>query len=298
MTCALARLQRSILYRLIVRSSSAGIYGSIGRCCGHSLGWPLPGGARIIIDNPAETIQRQILSMGVYEPGVVRVMCSVLRPGDLFLDIGANIGQYTLIAGGLGMRVHAFEPVPRLATRLAESVRLSRLEARVRIVPLAVSNRTGFSSLYISQRDDDGSHSLLPGIPARSTQRITVQTTTLDSYVSSSACGVPSIIKIDVEGCEALVLDGATAALANSPHPVIVLETGDRMADRIGESAATVLRRLHSIGYRTFLIPDDDRQTTEISSGHVPGELANYIAIHSDTREHDRLLAAFQDAGR
>ena len=100
----------------------------------------------------------------------------------MVFDVGANIGYHTLGAAATGARVYAFEPVPRLRNRLADNLRLNGLERRVVASELALSNRNGSAELYLARRLDDGSHSLIPGVPAHSVECITVQTVRLDDH--------------------------------------------------------------------------------------------------------------------
>lgn len=266
---------------VIKAGNSTGIVGRIGRYCGRVIGWPLSSNLRVIIDNPAEYIQRQLLESGSYEPTITKLLKENLGPGDLFVDVGANIGYHTLVAASRGASVHAFEPVPRLVSHLKDNVRLNHLEDKVCVSPTALSNKNGFATFYIAKREDDGSHSLIEGVPAKSINSITVQILTLDAYIESVNCQAPTIIKVDVEGSEAWVLDGAVK-LITVAHPLIIIETGDRLADRIGESAATVLCRLYDWGYRVFCIPEYEGELAEVRPATISGDLANYLACYKE----------------
>lgn len=273
------RITHRILRRLIKAGSSRGPAGIIGRFYSRTLGYPIQNGLRIIIDNPNEWIQQILLDTGVYEPHIVKIIKSIIRPGDLMFDVGANIGYLTLVTALCGANVHAFEPVPRLGKRIRENLLLNRLEANVSVIDMALSDSIGLSTLYVAKRKDDGSHSLLTGVLAESIDPIKVRTTTLDYYIDAKECGIPTLVKIDVEGCEALVLDGAKDTLSSINPPIFIIETGDRLATQLGESAATVLSRLFLRGYRVFRIPDYQGAFAEITPGHVSSELANYLAI-------------------
>jgi hypothetical protein len=86
------------------------------------------------------------------------------------------------------------------------------------------------------------------------------------------------VVKIDVEGWEAMVLDGATGMLTSREPPASVLETGDRLAEQIGESAKSVLRRLVLRGYKVYRIGEKG-DLHSVSPEDVSGTLSDYVAI-------------------
>jgi FkbM family methyltransferase len=240
-------------------------------------------GYSVIIDREDEWIQQQLVLQGSYEPQVARLLTVFLRPGDVFFDVGANIGCHTLVAAAAGASVHAFEPVPRIAVRLHEHIRLNNLHGQVLVVEAALSDRAGLAPFHVASRLDDGSHSLLPGVPADRIDVISVPTQTLDAYAEAARCGGPNVVKIDVEGSEALVLRGAEKALERTPQPVWIFETADRLADGIGESAASVVDAFRRRGYLVFRIPDLPGPLVPLGDARVSGDLANYLAVHGDS---------------
>lgn len=287
------RLQfpRRMLRPLLKAASLPGLPGMVGRYCGRTLGWPLECGYRLIIDDPTEWIQRTIIDSCTYEPNVEAVIAALLGPGDAFFDVGANIGYHTLGAAATGARVYAFEPVLRLRHRLDGNLRLNGLERRVVVSELALSDRSGSAAFYLARRVDDGSHSLIQGVPAKSVECITVRTTRLDDHLRSTGAPSPTLVKIDVEGAEALVLDGATTLLDGPAPPAVILETADRLADQIDEAASSVLARLFRRNYRVFRIPETSGPLRPITPDRVSGELANYVAVPADSPLADRLQA-------
>lgn len=283
-------MSRQPLRRLIKTSCHTGLLGLPGRWAGRKIGYRLRYGPRIIIDNPAEYMQSEILRGGVYERRVADLILAVGKPGDLMLDVGANMGQHSLIAAWHGMRVHAFEPLPRLAVRLKANLALNRLQERVSVFESAVSSVEGSATLYEMDRADDGSHSLLASETERQQSDVEVRTVTIDGHFKAHSCGPPAIIKIDVEGAEALVLDGATQTLAEG-RPVIIVETGDRLAHTLGESAGSVIDRLLRRDYRVFQIPEGHWVAEELPRPPVPGHLCNYVGVPRDSSHVSAVLA-------
>lgn len=253
-------------------------------------------GLRIRIENPGEFIQSALVQGGIFEPGVTSLIVRLLARDDLFFDIGANIGYFTLVGAATGARVHAFEPLGRLAARLRRNVELNHLESRVTIAEAAVSNRSGTATFYEAERVDDGSHSLLAGVKADAIKPTKVRTVRLDDYVEATGSPTPTLVKIDVEGAEALVLDGAVRTLEGAAPPVWIFETGDRLADQLGESARSVLGRFRDRGYRVFQIPDKSSLLIEVTGEKVSGELADYVAVKPDSPKLELILTLVNEA--
>lgn len=152
----------------------------------------------------------------VYEGGYREVQ---LSPGDCVLDIGGNIGSFTLLAArrvGPGGRVITAEPDPENASLLALNLRNNNL-TQVSFIQAAVSDKVGTMKLYRS--GDPGMHSLVYKFP----RSVTVAVETLDTIAEKYNVGRVALVKIDVEGAEALVLAGGAKVLARTDQ--IILET-------------------------------------------------------------------------
>ena len=161
------------------------------------------------------------------EPKVLSAIVRLLREGDCFVDAGANIGFYSVIAnrivGPLGMVV-AFEMMPPTATRLRETLRRNAA-SNVKIVEKALSERDGGTVVAKSAPDKFGQASIVAG-PNDGTRTVqyNVQTITLDTELFD--VGPIRLIKMDLEGAEYLALCGANAVLARTEY--ILLESNSR----------------------------------------------------------------------
>lgn len=159
-----------------------------------------------------------------YEPALSALLRKTLQPGDIFLDVGANIGYFTMLGAarvGAAGQVHSFEPNPATFAVLAHNARLNGF-AQVRACPLALAEQAGPIQLWFGPGLDDGlaslrrTHTLL-------TQTIAGQAETLDRYLAAQALDRPvRAMKLDVEGAEALVLTGARQFLAGPHRPALI----------------------------------------------------------------------------
>jgi FkbM family methyltransferase len=159
--------------------------------------------------------------LGTYEPLVQKCLVRQLHPGDVFYDIGANAGFFSLLAARcVGQRGHvfAFEPLPENIEILCEQFRLNECR-NTTVVGLAVSDHSGPAAL---ERGSDRNTAHLVQTAAVAAGGCPVRTVALDEFVQSHAR--PDFVKIDVEGAEVLVLQGATRLLSDAGRPRLLVE--------------------------------------------------------------------------
>ena len=169
----------------------------------------------------------------------------ILVPDSLFIDVGANVGIYSLWAADLGSRVVSVEPMADARKALEENARLNGYEFE--IVPAALADEPGV------MRITDQLATMNHLVPASQSGGIDVEVRTLDSVLMSRKADG---LKIDVEGAERLVLEGGINALREGRLPVIQLEW-NRMSERnYGEGRQEVAAMLLGYGYR-FYRPDE-----------------------------------------
>lgn len=168
-----------------------------------------------------------------FEDPVYEALSACIQPGELFVDVGANVGFYSLtIAERVGPsgKVIAFEPGPKTVERLRGHVaRNPSVGARVDVRQVAVSDRSGTCVLHDYGAGDSGKLSGRSNGNAAAVARVEVRQATLDEELSGQT---PSLIKIDVEGLEPEVLLGARQTLRRA-RPVVVIEVSPKWyADR------------------------------------------------------------------
>lgn len=197
------------------------------------------------------------LRHGVYEPYERRLLQSLIAPGTTVIDVGANIGLYTLLfarAAGDEGRVYAFEPEPENLRLLAHNIRTNGC-TNVVIVPAAVAGRTGVATLFLSAQNR-GDHRLFdPGDGRRS---IPVPTVTLDEEFAGHD-GPIALVKIDIQGAEVEALSGMRVLLDRHPETWLAVEYWPAGLRRAGASGEELLDALKALDRLVFRI-DEDRQ--------------------------------------
>jgi FkbM family methyltransferase len=191
-----------------------------------------------------DSVQGHILKYGFWDRDVSDALKATLKPGDVFYDVGGNIGYFSLLAAHLGVRtVVAFEPLERLARRAEDNAALNGFGDIVRVVPLGLGDVRGAAN-YEPGPDWNCGAGRVNGISGAG-EGVTVRLTTLDDFLAETGGAPPTVMKIDVEGFEANVLRGAGRLLAEHPPRTIVFEgdcspqgeLGDRELGRILEDA-------------------------------------------------------------
>jgi FkbM family methyltransferase len=167
----------------------------------------------------------------------------LLRPGSTFVDVGANVGYFTLLASTLGARVVAYEPTPSVFARLRENVDLNGFQ-QAQLVNAAVMDKPGTLSLHLSGEDPEA-NSLFGDGP----QSVRVPAVSLDEDLAARGIEHVDLLKIDAEGAEAFVLDGATRLLSSPNPPAILVEVNAFTLRSAGLQPSDILSRLESHGY-------------------------------------------------
>ena len=211
--------------------------------------------------NPYEYIDGFVLRYGYYEEEVLCAILENLKPGDVFWDVGANLGLHSLTVAltRKDVRVHAFEPNPSMAELIRSGTSLNHLQ--VEVEQIALDSADGVAKFFVHE-GNAGRSSLINWDSDSSLKQIDVTTARGEGLVGRSEIPAPNVMKIDVEGSEGRVLTGLGGLLFNSNLRAIVLE------DSVHESSEPK-RLLRDAGFS--LTPLNRREAT----GH---NLENYLA--------------------
>jgi FkbM family methyltransferase len=180
---------------------------------------------------PSDVIGAPIALFGVYEFAVTHLLRKYLEPGDVFVDVGANVGYYSVLAGGVvgrTGRVFAFEPNPRVRARLERNVALNSMAGFVEVRPQAASVSDGMVHLV---EPDSPSNDGLAFVDTRADAAgIEVQAVRLDG-VPDLLGRRPTLLKVDVEGGEPDVFRGASGLLRSADAPSVLFESFELARD-------------------------------------------------------------------
>jgi FkbM family methyltransferase len=194
-----------------------------------------------------QVITQRLLTFGIWEAYETEEVREILRPGDTFIDVGADFGWYSVIgskAVGPTGRVIAFEPVPSNLEFLRRNVAANGC-ANVQIEPMALSNKSEQLTFHLSS-DNLGDHSRLEA-KSRPTA-IDVRAIALDEYLKDDP-GRIALIKIDTQGSEGYILEGMRETLRKHPEMVIIMEFTPSWLRETGYDPEAMLHKLHEQGY-------------------------------------------------
>lgn len=179
----------------------------------------------------------------VKEDATTEFIQSFLRPGMTFVDVGANVGYFTLLAASLGARVIAYEPTPAVFARLRQNVALNGFD-NVMLVNAAVADQRGTLTLYQSPDDPEANNLFGDG-----DHSVEVAAVALDDDLKERGVQKVDLLKIDAEGAEPMVLLGSARLLSGSSAPSVILEVNPVTLRSANSEPAALLEALETKGY-------------------------------------------------
>ena len=217
----------------------------------------LPGNIMMRL-KPEEHIQQQLFWYGSYEKELGTVLKKLLLPKSVFIDIGANIGYFSLIASRAvpTATIIAFEPVSYLFAALQENIALNNIK-NIQPVLAAVGEKNEKSLMYLSDSSNTGMSSLRQPENYSGINELT-DVISLDNWFADSGLTKVDIIKIDVEGNELGVLRGMND-IANKLQPHILLELNPETLAYFGLTSTDVLTHISHLNYLPFTITESGK---------------------------------------
>lgn len=182
---------------------------------------------------------------GLHEFKDMAYLLHVLREGDLFVDVGANVGSYSILAcSAIGAHGIALEPVPSTFNMLSDNMRINHVENKVECINEGVGAARG--KLKFTSENDTMNHVLADGESCG--DAIIVKVCTLDEKLNGRQ---PGLIKIDVEGFEARVLEGAKSILEDETLHSVIMELNGS-GERYGFDEHEILKKMKQFGFDTY----------------------------------------------
>ena len=243
---------------------------------------PWVGGSKFLV-RAGETGMTGNVYTGLHDFADMGYLLHVLRDTDLFVDVGANAGSYTILASAaIGARSIAFEPAPETYRRLVDNVRINHREGRVECLNVAVGREAG--TVRFSGGSDTTNHIAVVDEPGADV--IEVPLRTLDSVLTGED---PVVLKMDIEGYELPALEGAQQVLAGPALHSVIMELNGS-GRRYGFEDSRVVELMSDHGFRTFAY-DPLRRSLEDLNGrsHAQG---NTIFIRNRESVSQRLAGA------
>lgn len=219
---------------------------------------PFAGNARLLV-RPGMTGATGNIYCGLHEFNDMAFLLHFLRPEELFLDVGANIGSYTVLAGKVsGVRVIAVEPIPQTFEYLMDNIQLNRLQSVVQAENIALGAEDSVVTMTANQ--DAMNHAV--SSHDMDTDIVTVPVKRLDDLVGDE---IPALIKIDVEGYETEVLKGAQRTMASPDCKAVIMELNGS-GNRYGFNEMELHHSMIQSGYSPYKYHPFERELTSLGS--------------------------------
>jgi len=200
-------------------------------------------GQKLYVKADSSHIANSLLTLGGWEKLETEIFLSLLKPDMTVVDVGAHVGYYTLLAAKRVKQVFCFEPDPETFGLLNRSIQVNGY-SNVRCFQKAVSDKTGLAHFHIDS--EAWANSLCSDNVGNPVNHLEVETISLDELYESGALGDRvDLLKIDAQGAEALVLDGAKKLLS-SCRPIVFLELEPDRLRNMGSGPRELLARLES----------------------------------------------------
>jgi FkbM family methyltransferase len=244
-------------------------------------------GARVTVDT-RDLIQRYLYLFGIWEPHMTGWLQRRLRPGDTYIDVGANIGYYSLLAAQLvgdEGQVVAIEASPVFHQRLLQNVAVNKY-GNVRAINGAVSDAEEILKFVLASSANMGANSIVP-YEGTAESAFEIEARPLPTLLTEEEIAHARVIKIDVEGAEGSVVRGMAPMLSRlRPDAEITVEvTPERMA-QLGDSADELMGTMRAHGFHPYRLVNDYTPESYVAALHgaprVPERLDGPLVDESD----------------
>ena len=226
---------------------------------------------KMFVDSRDVSIAPHLILEGVYEEHTDAAIKSLVKPGMKILEIGANVGLFTLLMchrAGPGGSVLAFECDPILAQILRDNIELNGFSRVGAVDERAVSDREGTLFFHMAERHRGGGTLLenlqqIPELRPAERRTIEVKATTIDTILASHPDGF-DFVKIDAEGAESQIVKGGTALFGDRGRPLtLMMEFAPRFVEVAGSSPREELERFAAWGFRFARIDERKRKVVD-----------------------------------
>lgn len=220
--------------------------------------------------------------VGLHDFTDMSFLIHFLRPTDCFIDVGSNSGSYTILASAaVGAKSVSIEPALSTFSRLLANIELNGIGDRVRAVNVGLSSESGV--LRITTGNDTTNHLVSENLNINTE---IVKVTTLDELTFGCT---PILIKIDVEGWEYKVLEGAFKTLKDEKLKAIIIEINGN-AEKLGYSDTLLIEKLSTFGFTSYSYNPFKRSLMRTGGKNMSG--GNTIFIRDIKFVEERIISA------
>jgi FkbM family methyltransferase len=233
---------------------------------------------------------------GEYEPAITQIVRGIVRPGDVCLDVGANLGWYTTLMCSLcgnNGKVHAFEPVPFIFRELQKNVALSECTPACCLNMVAVGNSHRKASMHVFEDLPNG-HSSLSTLSRGRFKIADCTIITLNEYIKEKSLAQVDIIKCDAEGAELWILQGAGLLFRQKVPPIWIIEMAKATLSEFGCAPNDIILYMKDQASYRFYAIDELRGRLKQIDGFNEDDIGANVLCLPEAIAKDRLPYAFR----
>jgi FkbM family methyltransferase len=224
--------------------------------------------------NLNDRIQRRIFLKKCHEPETEQALNKFFKEASCFFDIGGNIGFFSLQAASLNpnLKVIAFEPLDNNINQFKKSIALNPgFKERISIKEVCLGDKEGTVTFLVPPEGECGWGTVYsedhPNKNDDNWPKIERQSMTLDQFIEENPELKPDVIKVDVEGSEYRVLQGALKYLENNPVKMLCIELNEPTLKSFGTSSNEVIELMDKLGYQASVLSNGQLVSPEITQG-------------------------------
>lgn len=218
----------------------------------------LENGMQIIVNKHDRCVCRFIRITGHWDSSELKIVNKIVRPGFKVVEVGGNFGCYTLTMAGLvgdNGKIHSFEANPKVSKYLEESVKLNNLQNTVTIHHKAASNKP-YNGMMVYGIQNIGGGYILDNTEkatkiCETNDCVPIEDITLDSIFANEKI---DLLKIDAEGAEPFIIEGADKMLKNNPNIILIMEWVTEQMERNGGNIKNFVAKLQNYGFKFWKI--------------------------------------------
>ena len=229
-------------------------------------------GCTLIYRPEDKGVVTSLLLYGDYEPETTNTILESLRPGMTFVDLGAHIGYYTVLAAKAVSptgHVYGFEPVESTCEILRSNITLNRVDGTTTIVPKAIWERSGLVRLHISPESSVSSRIRVGGNILGTQSCAEIEAVSLDDFFREEGWPTVHLVKMDIEGAELRALQGMRELGSRNPELKLIMEFNYPRLVELKIHPEQVFEALYSCGFSRFRVLKRHAEHLKLS-GDIP----------------------------
>ena len=245
------------------------------------------GGLQFMVDiHDKRNVPLETFNFNYYEREDSEMIFKMITPDSHVIDIGANIGWYTIHISAMlkGGSIHCFEPIPETHKKLTANINLNNIKS-ITVNNIALSEKKQILTFYFDP-NQSGSSSSKNITENENIEKLELNSITLDDYTEQKQIQKIDFIKCDVEGAELFVFQGATNTLKKHT-PIVFTELLRKWAAKFGYHPNEIMQIFHAMDYQAFYVKDGKLNLIEVIDENTIN--TNFFFLHKE--KHKQLIS-------